>query len=270
MASNDKVLDVDIGSDDILYRVLRSSNHIVYIRVTPPSIIPEDKQTYSPDTIRELAKHSPWSQHWTTLTINGHGEHLQYIIDGQTPHRLDVEDLSSRYDRIDVLDLSHGTRLKQRVTEVDLHGTSLILKIARFAFEVKWMSHEARIYAALQDTDLAPRMVALVYEGTPDRITGILLQKFEGKAAESEDLDVVTNSLERLHDVVRHGDLNRWNIIVTRDGPRFVDFEDSEMRPTDDSREFEERLVEEKAKLEEALRDESGAGRPRQSYVDGG
>ncbi|CZT18448.1 uncharacterized protein RCC_04293 [Ramularia collo-cygni] len=263
--SYDKVLDIDIGDDDILYRVQRSNN-IVYVRVMPPTMIPNETQrTFGPYVIKELATHTPWSQRWTTLTIDGRGENIEYKIDGKQPHRLDLGDIDiSCYEKRNFLELDRIERWKSRVWKVScLDGTTpMILKIARFQFEVEWMAKEARIYHALRSRDVAPTMVALVYEGTPDRIIGILLEMVEGTCASSSDLDVCREKLAELHKTARHGDLNRWNIIIGPNGPRFIDFEESEFRPTKKDLAFEESLKDEQKQLENALMDESNAGRP--------
>lgn len=262
MDSSEEVLDLDMGDDDVLYRVRRGDS-IVYVRFTPLSILPDETlRTFGPYVIKELAKHTPWSRRWTTLTVDGRGEGVKYTIDGQQPHRLDLQDIEANYEKKNFLDLGRTERWKSRVRKLHLDGMPMVLKIARFKFEVEWMAHEARVYHELRGRDLAPAMIALVYEGTPDRIIGILLEEVEGRAAESSDLQVCLEKLGELHKIARHGDLNRWNIIIGRQGARFIDFEESELRPQGESPRFDESLRNEKGMLKDALSDDSNAGRP--------
>lgn len=74
MAPIDKLLSLDMGTDDCLYRLCRdldSTSTVIYVHLLSLDILPLDSLTYGPDLIKELRRIVPtWDEPWTTLTVS--------------------------------------------------------------------------------------------------------------------------------------------------------------------------------------------------------
>ncbi|EQL02324.1 hypothetical protein G6O67_003425 [Ophiocordyceps sinensis] len=257
--SQDTVLAVLADSDEILYRIQKSDKRIVYIIVLDPNIIPYDKRTYGPSAIEELSKLEVWNDPWTTLTVNSDSYGIFCHKDSMEPHAAPKESLLQDYPRCDLSNLSILQELKSRTFEVTHNQGCSIFKMARFPHELPWLMQEMHIYHALAGFPLTPKLLGYVFEShCPDRIVGILLEKLNGRWAQSEDLEECDNALQRLHQHVLHGDLNKHNIIITSEGPKFIDLESSVLSGPDNV----ELRKQERQKLGTKLADTSGEGRP--------
>ncbi|KAJ4288798.1 hypothetical protein N0V88_007125 [Collariella sp. IMI 366227] len=95
--------------------------------------------------------------------------------------------------------------------------------------EVQYLAQEVAAYQHLSKTTpwakLAPEMFGYVYEVSPSRIIEILIEQIQGRPAGIAELSVVTAELEDLHQPLLHGDVCRYNIMVTDVGVRFIDLE---------------------------------------------
>ncbi|KAI8631012.1 hypothetical protein F5Y19DRAFT_483662 [Xylariaceae sp. FL1651] len=99
----------------------------------------------------------------------------------------------------------------------------VIAKIARFEWELPRIEQETRAYQLLDGHGLASRFLAHVHEN--GRIIDFLLQKLEGRSASIKDLSVCEIALGELHELgLVHGDVNRYNFLVTEEGVKLVDF----------------------------------------------
>jgi len=130
---------------------------------------------------------------------------------------------------------------------------AVIAKIARFEWELPRIEQETRAYQLLDGSGLAPRFLAHVHEN--GRIVGFLLEKIEGRSASFQDLSVCETALRKLHELgLAHGDVNRYNFLVTEEGVKLLDFErlQENASPESMSKELENLCAE--------LVDESGRG----------
>lgn len=101
---------------------------------------------------------------------------------------------------------------------------TIIAKIARFEWEIPRIERETRAYQLLEGSGLTPRFLGHIHEN--GRIMGFLLEKIEGHPASIQDLGNCETSLEKLHELgFLHGDVNRYNFLVTEDGVKLLDFE---------------------------------------------
>ncbi|KAJ5507376.1 hypothetical protein N7527_009519 [Penicillium freii] len=104
----------------------------------------------------------------------------------------------------------------------------VVVKVARFEWELPRLSQETLVYKRLENTDLAPRFIGHVHEH--GRVIGFILEKLEGREANIEDLSSCQSALQRLHDIgILHGDVNKYNFIVQDDAVRLIDFEKSQL-----------------------------------------
>ncbi|VUC33736.1 unnamed protein product [Clonostachys rosea] len=221
------MLNVESGADDIRYRIKRD-NQIIYVHVLKPDIIPEDKRTCDKDVVR--------------------------------PHSVPAHYLM-HHPFVDISALTVIHESKYRTSEVSHNGQTSFLKIARFPDELKWIIQEIQAYHALSGSSLVSKLLAYISESLcADRIIGFLVEKVNGRRAELEDLESCENALDQLHASLVHGDLCKYNIFITDEGPNFIDLEDSVLVGTDAW--SDELKQKERQGLASKLADTSGLGRP--------
>jgi hypothetical protein len=259
----DSMLSLDLGPNDCLYRIRRASetvNLVVYVTVTNLAIIPEEDRTYGPFVIKELSKLKEWTKSWTTLRVNMEGDRIWCETDAFPHHAVPKEHVHSEYPVYEIFSFDVRRSVNHRVSEVLRQGQTCFLKIARFPHELPFLIREMEAYHSLclADACLAPKLIGYVFEESPDRVVGFLMEAVQGRVAGVEDLPVVTEALGELHRVLIHGDFCKYNIYITSDGPKFIDFEFSTPIGEATASMAEDEL---KA-LPEKLADESGAGRP--------
>lgn len=160
------------------------------------------------------------------------------------------------------IDCLHLTRLKQitaSVFEASLNQLDLALpsifiaKIARFEWEIPRLERKTQAYSILEGTGLAPRFLGHVAEH--GRIIGLLLEKVEGREAGIGDLAVCEAAVKRVHGFgLTHGDLDRFNFLIGKNGVKMIDFENSnaQMDKQEMQREYE--------RLADQLMEETGRG----------
>lgn len=137
----------------------------------------------------------------------------------------------------------------------------MIVKIARFEWEIRRIERETRAYQVLGQrgaSDVAPRFLGHVHEG--GRVMGLLLEKWDGRSggASIEDLSACEAALARFHGLgLFHGDANRYNFLVGQDGcgeVKLIDFECFQEGASEKMR------AEEMQSLRDQLQDTSGRG----------
>ncbi|KAG5946519.1 hypothetical protein E4U53_006574 [Claviceps sorghi] len=261
MGTKDCVWSVDLGPHDCLYRIVRKNGdeqRVVYVELQYLDLIPEMSQTFGPGVIRELSKLAEWNGRWKTLTISKDAAGIRARADVFEPHGLPREQLQGGGqppDMFNIFDLEPMTDVKNRVSRAQANGTECFLKIARFEFEMASLAHESRAYEALmrQGSDLVPRLLGYAYEETPDRVVGLVFEALSGYHPGIEDLAMCREALQRLHSLnAVHGDINRYNMLVTQDGVKFIDLEVAEIGSRDEAK-----MDKEMQELEKQLLDES-------------
>ncbi|TAQ85620.1 hypothetical protein B7494_g6074 [Chlorociboria aeruginascens] len=271
MAPTDKLLSLDMGTHDCLYRFRRDfepTSTVIYVHLQNLDIIAQDRQTYGPEVIQDLRSNvEVWDQQWTTLSVFRQDGRVQYTQDEWKPHSLPPDAASGNLPRLNVLDLKVLHGFKNRVSLVKLDTQRQILKICPFKYQLQYLTKEIKTYNTLSERgcSLIPRLSAYVFERTEDQIIGFLCEEFIGRVAGPDDYDECKHSLLKLHSYgVVHGDLNKFNIIITASGARFFDLEKSVL-DTDEGiskNEFSRLQQEEVDRLEEALYDKEGWGKP--------
>lgn len=131
--------------------------------------------------------------------------------------------------------------------------TTVIAKIARFEWEVPGIEQETRAYQLLEGRGLAPRFLAHVHEN--GRIMGFLLEKVQGRPASLQDLDACKTALGKLYELgLVHGDVNKYNFLVTEEEVTLIDFEHSRENASPEA------VSKELEQLRVKIVDESGRG----------
>ena len=102
-----------------------------------------------------------------------------------------------------------------------------------------------------------------MFERSKEQIIGFICEELQGRFAEPGDYDQCRDALQKLHSYgCVHGDLNKFNIIITANGPRFIDFEKSMLDTNLSDAELTALQQREVDGLDEALNDEEGWGKP--------
>ncbi|KND87660.1 hypothetical protein TOPH_07691 [Tolypocladium ophioglossoides CBS 100239] len=260
--TNDTLLSLDPGPSDILYRIQRvrgEHSRVLYVTVANPAVIPEDKRTHGRSAIAELSKLDKWSDDWTTLIVHKDNDGIWCEVDKFRPHAL-PKDVLDDYPAYDISHFETRHSFNHRVSEVVHGGRAYVLKIARFPHEVPALTRELKAYHRLAGSSLAPRLIGYAFEESPDRIVGFLVESIHGRVAGVSDFESCREALHQLHQHLIHGDLCRYNILITSEGPKFIDFENSILSSTKDwSR---RRMDAEMQGLAGKLADTSVDGRP--------
>lgn len=152
-------------------------------------------------------------------------------------------------------------RISHRVSRVMFGGDRIaVLKIAPFQFEVSSLQRELSIYAKLMSSGFAfaPKSLGYVYEEVEDRTIGLLMEDISGRTPGIGDLEACEKTVRLFHEQgIVHGDLNKYNMLVSNNGVVIFDFGVSTIREDEESLEAQEEL----RSLAERLLDDSGIGK---------
>lgn len=265
----DTVLSFDVADEDCLYRIQRRCKRHgtrgVYVWLKWPDLIPEEYRTYGPSVIRHLSKLEEWNGGWETLIIDkDNAGRLQVHCDAFPPHRVSDDILTDSYPSFNLFDLTDVKEVKSRTRSCLIRGKKCFVKIARFAFEIPALEREISTYYSLIQlkSTLAPSLVGFVYEGDKSRIIGFATGQVVGRYPTIDDYNLCDEALHKLHGLgIVHGDINIYNMIVTGDGIKLLDFEEAQ---TDQrgSEGWTQLARDERETLRERLSDTSGIGKP--------
>lgn len=272
-----ELLTLDMSNGQCHYRFLRRSSTgdtIVYVHVQTPSVPLISLHSHGPDVITELRRLvSIWDQEWTTLTIFLDAEgNVKYTKDEWRPHYLPI--LEREKERVNILDLETIRILSERVFLVLHNGQRRVLKICPFKRLLPLLLQELRAYFVLQKRGckIIPQVTAFVYERSKKEVIGFLCEEIIGETPTPDDYEMVKQGVEKLHGYgVVHGDLNKYNMMITTEGLRFLDLESTIFDEDGKTRSELSRL----RKLEidgllGDLKDNRGYGRPISPELDDG
>ncbi|KAG6312574.1 hypothetical protein E4U22_001730 [Claviceps purpurea] len=223
------ILSMEVDDDDSFesYYRLQIGNHVKYIVISPATF---DRDTLS-TPLQSLPSLS-YDKEWTVATISR----------DQTTGQLKTSFLNRplpgvkcqwHHTSVNCLELENTKQLTLAALEAVSHSmlpttlgssSTMIAKIARFDWEVPRIEHETRAYQLLEGHGLSPPFLGHIHEN--GRIMGFLLEKIEGRSASIQDLSECEAALGKLHELgFLHGDVNRYNFLVTDDGVKLIDFE---------------------------------------------
>ncbi|ODA76939.1 hypothetical protein RJ55_07455 [Drechmeria coniospora] len=257
-ATQPTILSMEVDDDDSYqseYRV-RIGNQVKYLVVAPGTF---DRDTLSLP-LGSLPR-LPCDEEWTVAYIS-RDKTSGGLKTSLTNHTLAGVENQWHHTTVDCFELERTKQITGAAFEAICHSvvpvnfssaTPIIVKMARFEWEVPRIEQETRAYQLLEGSGLAPRFLAHVHEN--GRVIGFLLEKLEGRFASLHDLDNCKAALGKLHRLgLLHGDVNRYNFLVTDDGVKLVDFENSQEDPDP------ELMRNELKSLPAKLVDESGLG----------
>ncbi len=252
------MLSLEPGTKDCLYRI-RRQKRVRYVTVTDPAVIPEDKRTTGVSVIAELSKLKEWGGgKWKTLLVWKDCDTVKCKTDVFPPHALSKKHVFVEYPVYNIFDLGFRNELNHRVWEVDCNGRACFLKIARFPHELPRVAREVEAYQRLRGSQLTPKFLGYAFEEEANPVVRFLVESIQGRAADIGDLEPCIEALHQLHRFLIHGDVCKYNILITPEGPKFIHFEQSIVQAKD----WGSKMSAEKKLLAEKLDDQSKEGRP--------
>ncbi|PYH80571.1 hypothetical protein BO82DRAFT_286313 [Aspergillus uvarum CBS 121591] len=224
------VLFMEVDDDDSFsseYRV-QIGNCVNYLIISP-NTFDKDRLSFSVQSLPAL----PWNGDWTMAHIS------RDDISGELRTSISTRPLAGvRYQRHDImadcLDLMNSKMLTAMAFEAVRYSitpssdrlpvTTVIAKIARFEWEIPRIERESRAYQLLDGSGLAPPFLGHIREN--GRIIGFLLKKVKGCHATIQDLKICEAAPGNFRKLgLLHGDVNRYNFLVTQEGVKLLDFE---------------------------------------------
>lgn len=252
------ILSMEVDDDDLCesYYRLRIGDQVKYL-IIDPGTFDRDTLSFPIQSLPSLPYHEAWTvAHISRDETSGD---LNTSLSNRT-----LAGVRCQWHRtlVDCLELEKTEQLTATAFEAVLRSSlpiilpspaTVVAKIARFEWEIPRIEQETRAYQLLEGSGLTPRFLGHVHEN--GRIMGFLLEKIEGHHASLQDLGICETALGKLHGLgLLHGDVNRYNFLITEDGAKLLDFERLLENASPDSmrREMEGLRVE--------LADESGRG----------
>lgn len=220
---------MEVDDDDSYeseYRV-QIGSEVKYLIISPGTF---DRDTLSLPI--ESLPPLPYNEKWTTAHISRHkiSKDLEYTLSDRR-----LAGINNQWHRlsIDCLSLEKTKQLTAMVFEAVSHSCvtthhdlqpTIIVKIARFEWELPRIEQETRAYQLLEGSEIGPRFLGHVHEN--GRIIGFILEKLEGRPASFSDLSSCEAAVRNLHRLgLLHGDVNRYNFLITEEGVKLLDFE---------------------------------------------
>ncbi|RJE21740.1 RIO1 family [Aspergillus sclerotialis] len=225
MDPKDTLLSRDVGLRDCICRVLRdygTHKKLVFVLVESFDIIPNIEQISNHLVLDILSD--------LTECVYRDGGQIKARRDVFEPVHLEEGQILGNYPLINYHSLDILKTYSRRVVCVMLNGTRCFLKLAPRAEAIQFLANEIRVYHTLMEkgSSLAPKLLAYACDGAPDRIVGFFCEEIIDKYPDEFDSQICEEALMELHDLeILHGDITRYNIIVTAngDGVKFLDFE---------------------------------------------
>ncbi|KAF2790759.1 hypothetical protein K505DRAFT_75680 [Melanomma pulvis-pyrius CBS 109.77] len=268
-SSKDTLLSLDMGTKDCFYRIRRDyadSSSVVYVHLQDLDILCEDSRTYGPSVIHDLSLMvDGWDRSWTTLTVFKINGRIQSNEDTWKPHALPLDIPLENLPRLNVVDLEVKHTYKNRVSLISLQSQRRIFKFCPFEFEVPYLAQEIKALTMLsrRGCSLIPSVLSYVFERSKEQIIGFVCEELQGRFADPSDYVQCRDALQELHSYgCIHGDLNKFNIIITANGPRFIDCEKTRLDTDLSDTELATLQQQEIDGLDEVLNNEEGWGKP--------
>ncbi|KAF7588676.1 hypothetical protein BBP40_005333 [Aspergillus hancockii] len=156
---------------------------------------------------------------------------IESSLDDISPQSVDLSKFRApSTENFNLLDLKIVSRISDRVFQVRSKDRTWILKIAGFKHEVPYVQREISIYSALEAChfQLAPKLKGFVYEEDRSRVIGFLMDDISGDTPCIENLEECMATVRQLYEIgITHGDLNKYNMLITESGVKVFDFEAS-------------------------------------------
>jgi predicted Ser/Thr protein kinase len=256
-----QLLQACVDEDDDSYlRFLVDGKSIKYITIAP-GIFATDDMCFGPSITRLLPPLPTGDWNHGYIARNPRTS-LPYFAQAVTRNMRGVTNVWHS-TIVDHLQLVTEKKLRSGVYEATCPKflTTVVLKFARFEWEIDALEKECTTYQSIDGQRIGPRFLGHVSE--EGRIIGFLMEKVEGARYPAiSDYAMCEKTLTNLHRLgLLHGDLNKHNILIDSAGATLIDFECT--RKGEDMEEFEAEI----SNLVEQLDDTSGKGGNQRHYL---
>ena len=223
----DRLLSLDLEDTDLQYR-FQKGDSFVYVTIRPPSLIPQEDRIEGSRILSHLQALPIWKESWHTLEISGSPECPHFERDPREPHRIAPSLLAADVKRYNLGHIQVLDRISNRLFKGHVDGRKVVVKIARFEHELRYLQQEFLAYHFLRACSSIPAFYGYVFEEKEERIIGFVMEELIGRHASPEDLEECLAVIRTLHSIdFCHGDVNRYNLIQTEEGMKIFDLEAS-------------------------------------------
>ncbi|KAL8707895.1 MAG: hypothetical protein Q9225_007687 [Loekoesia sp. 1 TL-2023] len=214
----------DPSSPATIYRLSEDDGRIIYVSIDP-DVYDEDDYCSPSVLIPKLPPLPPgnWNKGHIIRREENSEPHFAWTRHINLPGITSI--WHETFFEYNSLDLS-GNLMPNVSTAFHLELGEVIAKFARFEWEIGAYQAETEAYQWIDGHGIGPKFLGHLTED--GRVIGFLLQRVDGHYAGIEDLTRCEEVVRKLHSLgVMHGDLNRYNFIVTEDQVMLIDFETS-------------------------------------------
>lgn len=235
------------------FRILVNGQEIKYITVDP-GLFEASEMGFGP-TLFSLLPALPkgdWNDGRVSRSPSTGHPHFSYA------NKVDLPGITRSWHPVSVnyLDCFIGHKLRTNVYEASApqFDFPIILKFARFPWEIPLLERETASYEWIKDRGIGATFLGHLTEG--ERIIGFILARISpAEHATSDDFDACLQALSALHDLgIKHGDINKHNFLIHYGRAILIDF-DNAFRNASSAE-----LEEERSQLLSQLEDNSGRG----------
>ncbi len=240
-------------NDESHFRFLVDKSSVKYVTIDH-GIFSADEMAFAPALLPLLPSFS--TSDWNVGRISKNQVTGRPVFSEWTREILPSVRQTWKTTFVDVLDLSMHEKVRTNVYRAS-HPTFTVPVIAKFAifpWEIQYIEAETRAYQWIEGSNIGPQFLDHITEG--ERTVGFLLEEVSGaRHAAPADLVLCQEAVARLHSLgIRHGDLNRHNILLSAGRAILIDFD-----AADSCRDVEAMRIEYEG-LYDNLRNESGIG----------
>ncbi|KAI1101735.1 alpha-galactosidase A [Jackrogersella minutella] len=259
-----RVISMDVASSNpsnsSFFRIL-ANRSVKYITIAGRALDEESLEDMCLD-FQNVLPPLPWTEdNWNSV----------YVTRNPSSHQLEVALSSADLPRVetiwhprmtDFLDIEYTHYYSFLTRGCKVKGSpapeEMVVKAARFYWEIRYMEAETRMYQILEGRGMAPKFLGHIHEA--GRVIGFLLEKIpDGRNAEPADKEICRAALRRFHALgFVHGDPNKYNFIIRPDGQvLLIDFDN--VKPCTDPALLEAEI----ASLDGQLAEMTGRGCPQ-------
>lgn len=256
-----RLLQASADSNDISeIRIVVNGKHIKYVTIDP-GIFDVLDIIFEPiliELLRPILPAGDWNHAYISKVITS-----KESADCETQTKVEVSKqtlpgINETWHSVKIgyLDFQIGARLRSNVYEARHPNfpRPVVIKFARFAWEVGWLESETAAYRWIDGQGIGPEFLGHLTEH--GRTIGFIMSRAEGaRHATPEDFELCRAALQSLYARrIKHGDINKHNLLVHGGCVTLIDFDMAVQNAT------AEELADELQSLEGELRDTSGRG----------
>lgn len=220
-----ELLQAEVDEDnESFFRLLVDGRIIKYITIEPGLYSSED-MCFGPSLVSILPEFPPgdWNDGRVAKDPTSSRPHFASVNMTEFPG---VQN-TWHETYIDYFDLSIGRKLRTGIYQVTCprFDKAAVAKFARFPWEIQYMENETTAYQWLSGHDIGPHFLGHLTEH--GRVIGFIMEYIpDARHAGAQDVETCGDALSRLHALgVRHGDVNRFNFLISGLKATLIDFD---------------------------------------------